>query len=130
MLNIHGEVTPHAFNEWCRDDPKVQEYIRFALANDNRFARVSEARLAFRQCEKAIAYMNHTFSGCDWCDNCGGGSIAVSECKEEMEAARKYLSNQGEGIEDLLLCHICWLAAGVERIDKPYPTCIKCNGGA
>ncbi len=126
MFHGYDGVTPHEFNEWDEDDPKLREYIEFARASDSKFVSVSQARLAFRQCEKAIAYMNHTFSGCDWCDNCGGGNIAVSECEAEKEDARKYLLSQGESIEDLLLCHTCWQAEGVERTDKPYPTCRKC----
>jgi len=126
MLNGYGKVTPHEFNEWDEDDPNLRGYIEFARTCDSQFVSVTQARTLFRKCEREIAYMNHTFSGCDWCDNCGGGSIAVSECEAEKEAAREYLLSRGERIEDKLLCHTCWQAEGVERTDKPYPTCEKC----
>ena len=46
MFHGYDGVTPHEFNEWDEDDPKLREYIEFARASDSKFVSVSQARLA------------------------------------------------------------------------------------
>jgi hypothetical protein len=120
------------FDEHDDRDPKVREYIDFARSSDPEIADVADARRILASAVKAIQRMNHTFSGCDWCDQCGGGNIAMGEAQDEAKQAIEYIEAAGETYTLSCACHNCWhYDATHVRVEAGefgwgIPVCDKC----
>ncbi len=120
------------FDEHDDRDPRVREYIDFARSRDPEITDVADARRILASATKAIQRMNHTFSGCDWCDECGGGNIALCEAQDEAKQAIQYIEAAGETYTLSCACHHCWHydATHVRTEDVEFgwgrPVCDKC----
>ena len=117
------------FDEYDDRDPKVREYIDFARSGDPEIADVADARRILASAVKAIQRMNHTFSGCDWCDQCGGGNIAMGEAQDEAKQAIEYILAAGETFDLVCACHSCWHYDATQMRDGigwSIPVCDKC----
>ena len=122
------------FDEHDDRDPRVKEYIEFARSKAVKIKGVDDAKQILASSARSIQLMYHTFSGCDWCDECGGGSIAMGEEQYEAEQAIKYLLAQGEEIEITPTCHGCfhYEATHMSVNHRKYsdwktPMCDKCG---
>lgn len=121
------------FDEYDDRDPRVEEYIEFASA-DLSLKSVEQAKRELALAARSMQWMNHTFSGCDWCDECGGGAIALGKEQYIAEEAIKYLLAAGEEIELTPVCRGCFhydaTHRSVERgeySDWETPLCEKCG---
>jgi hypothetical protein len=120
------------FDEHDDRDPRVQEYIEFAL----KIKSVEEAKQNLASAARSIQWMYHTFSGCDWCDECGGGSIAMAEAQYAAKHAITYLLAQGEEIKITPVCHGCFHhdathVSSLQPGEYPsFPMCDKCGDAA
>lgn len=65
------------------------------------YDKVSDAHREIAQAREAIAFMNATLSGCDWCDDCGGGAKAVWQIACMAERAERFLLSVG-------VTPVCW----------------------
>jgi len=121
------------FDEYDDRDPKVQGYIEFARSSDPEIKDVADAQRILGSAVKAIQRMDATFSGCDWCDQCGGGMIAMGETQQEAKEAIEYILAAGETFDLVWACQNCWHydATHVRAEDKRYgysaPVCDKCS---
>ena len=117
------------FDEHDDRDPRVREYIDFARSSDPEIADVADARRILASAVKAIQRMYHTFSGCDWCDQCGGGNIAMGEAQDEAKQAIEYIEAAGETYTLSHTCHSCWHFEATQMRDGigwSIPVCDKC----
>ena len=120
------------FDEYDDRDPKVQGYIEFARSSDPEIVDVADARRILASAARAIQRMNHTLSGCDWCDGCGGGNIAVGEAQDEAKQAIEYIREAGETFDLVCACHHCWHYEAThirtEDVEFGYsnPVCDRC----
>ena len=121
------------FDEHDDRDPKVREYIDFARSSDPAITDVADARRILASAVRSIQYMNHTYSGCDWCNECGGGMIALCEAQQEAKSAIEYIQAAGETYTLSCACHHCWHydATHVRTEDRQFgwsePVCDKCS---
>ena len=121
------------FDEYDVEDPRVRAYIDFARSKRPRFTYLAEARSAFHVATQQIARIEATYGGCDWCDECGGGLIELGDRCDERDAARKYLAEHGEEVEERPVCHWCWHAEATEDLPQPGDHggwCGKCAAAA
>jgi hypothetical protein len=118
---------------WQEYEQKEQDYIEFARSSDPEITDVSDARRILGSAARAIQRMNHTFSGCDWCDGCGGGMIALCEAQQEAKSAIEYILAAGETFDLVCACHHCWHydATHVRTENRQFgwsePVCDKCS---
>ena len=129
-------ATKMRFDEHDDRDPRVQEYIEFARAKEAQIKSVANAKQILASSARSIQWMNYTFSGCDWCDGCGGGSIAMVEAQYAAEHAITYLLAQGEEIKITPVCHGCFhhdathVSAEPDEYELSFPMCDKCGDAA
>ena len=120
------------FDEHDDRDPKVKGYIEFARSSDPEIKDVADAKRILGSAVKAIQRMDATLSGCDWCDGCGGGMIAMGEAQDEAKQAIEYIQEAGETFTITTTCHCCWHydATHVRTEDVQFgysnPVCDKC----
>lgn len=120
------------FDEHDDRDPKVREYIDFARSSDPAITDVADARRILASAVRSIQYMNHTYSGCDWCEEHGGGVIHMAEAQDEAKQAIEYIQAAGETYTLSCACHNCWhYDATHVRVETGefgwgIPVCDKC----
>ena len=113
---------------------KELEYVQFATARVIPIKSVSEAKQKLASAVRSIHHMGATFSGCDWCPECGGGAIAMAEEQHEAKLAIQYLLAAGEQIEIKPVCEVCFhydathlLVEHRKYDDWKRPMCDKCG---
>jgi len=85
------------------------------------YKTVSDAHREVALAYGNIAFMSATFSGCDWCDDCGGGRKAVAAQARIAERAERFL--RSIGIEPVVWCGSC----GYHRVSREGDVCEKCR---
>lgn len=120
------------FDEYDDRDPKVKDYIEFARAK-GKIKSVSDAKRILASAARSIQWMGHTYSGCDWCADCGGGEVHMAEAQEEAKSAIEYILAAGETFTITTTCHCCWHydATHVRTENNQFgwsvPVCDKCS---